>query len=45
MIDGLAGGADAGGVTGTPDHVLQRVAWDGLAADYAGPGLRNWAAA
>jgi SAM-dependent methyltransferase len=33
-------------VTLPPDHVLRnRVAWDRLAADYAGPGLRNWAAA
>jgi SAM-dependent methyltransferase len=32
-------------VTGTPDHVLRnRSAWDQWAADYAGPGLRNWAA-
>jgi SAM-dependent methyltransferase len=32
-------------VTMPPDHVLRnRVAWDRLAADYAGPGLRNWAA-
>ena len=33
-------------MTRPPDHVLRnRVAWDRLAADYAGPGLRNWAAA
>ena len=33
-------------MTLTPDHVLRnRVAWDRLAADYAGAGLRNWAAA
>jgi SAM-dependent methyltransferase len=33
-------------VTGTADHVRRnRAAWDRLAADYAGPGLRNWAAA
>jgi SAM-dependent methyltransferase len=33
-------------VTGTPDHVLRnRAAWDHLAASYAGPGLRGWAAA
>jgi SAM-dependent methyltransferase len=33
-------------VTLTPDHVLRnRLAWDRLAADYAGAGLRNWAAA
>jgi SAM-dependent methyltransferase len=33
-------------VTLTPDHVLRnRAAWDRLAADYAGPGLRGWAAA
>ena len=33
------------GVTGTPDHVLRnRSAWDQWAADYAGAGLRNWAA-
>ncbi len=39
VVDGLAGGEDAGGVTGTSDHVLgNRVAWDRLAADYAGPG-------
>jgi SAM-dependent methyltransferase len=44
-VDGLGDDADAGGVTGEPDHVLRnRVAWDRLAADYAGPGLRNWAA-
>jgi SAM-dependent methyltransferase len=36
---------DAGGVTGTRDHVLRnRSAWDQWAADYAGAGLRNWAA-
>ena len=30
----------------TPDHVLRnRLAWDQWAADYAGAGLRNWAAA
>jgi SAM-dependent methyltransferase len=34
------------GVTGTGDHVLRnRVAWDAWAAEYAGPGLDNWAAA
>jgi 2-polyprenyl-3-methyl-5-hydroxy-6-metoxy-1,4-benzoquinol methylase len=45
VVDGLTGGEDAGGVTGPSDHVLHnRVAWDRLAADYAGPGLRNWAA-
>ena len=33
-------------MTGTPDHVLRnRAEWDQRAADYAGPGLRNWAAA
>jgi hypothetical protein len=33
-------------VTGTADHVRRnRAAWDGWAAEYAGPGLRNWAAA
>jgi SAM-dependent methyltransferase len=33
-------------VTGTADHVLRnRAAWDRLAADYAGPGLRLWGAA
>ena len=33
-------------MTGTPDHVLRnRAAWDHLAASYAGPGLRGWAAA
>jgi hypothetical protein len=33
-------------VTGPADHALRnRVEWDELAADYAGPGLRNWAAA
>jgi SAM-dependent methyltransferase len=32
-------------VTGTADHVLRnRAAWDGWAAEYAGPGLRRWAA-
>ena len=45
MVDGQPGGEDAGGVSGPSDHVLRnRVAWDRLAADYAGPGLRNWAA-
>jgi SAM-dependent methyltransferase len=34
------------GVSETPDHVLRnRVAWDRRAADYAGPGRVNWAAA
>src|SRR5262252_8615703 len=29
----------------TPDHVLRnRAVWDEWATDYAGPGLRNWAA-
>ena len=33
-------------MTGTPDHVLRnRAAWDQMAANYAGPGLENWAAA
>jgi SAM-dependent methyltransferase len=33
-------------VTETPDHVLRnRSAWDEWAADYAGAGLRSWAAA
>jgi len=33
-------------VAGTTDHVLRnRSAWDRWAADYAGPGLRSWAAA
>ena len=33
-------------VTGTGDHVRRnRAVWDRWAADYAGPGLRNWAAA
>jgi SAM-dependent methyltransferase len=32
------------GVTATPEHVLRnRSAWDRWAADYAEPGLRNWA--
>jgi SAM-dependent methyltransferase len=32
-------------VTGTADHVRRnRAAWDRLAADYAGPGARLWAA-
>jgi SAM-dependent methyltransferase len=32
-------------VAGTPEHVLRnRSAWDRWAADYAGAGLRNWAA-
>jgi len=32
-------------VTQTPDHVLRnRVAWDALAAEYAGPGFDNWSA-
>jgi SAM-dependent methyltransferase len=45
-LDGLVSGEEAGGVTGPADHVLRnRVAWDRLAADYAGPGLRNWTAA
>ena len=46
VVDGLVSSEEAGGVTGPADHVLRnRVAWDRLAADYAGPGLRNWAAA
>jgi 2-polyprenyl-3-methyl-5-hydroxy-6-metoxy-1,4-benzoquinol methylase len=33
-------------VTGTADHVRRnRAAWDRRAAEYAGPGLRLWAAA
>jgi SAM-dependent methyltransferase len=33
-------------VTGTADHVRRnRAAWDRRATEYAGPGLRNWAAA
>jgi SAM-dependent methyltransferase len=33
-------------VTGTADHVRRnRAAWDRWATEYAGPGLRNWAAA
>jgi hypothetical protein len=33
-------------VTGTGDHVRRnRAVWDRWAAEYAGPGLRNWAAA
>jgi hypothetical protein len=33
-------------VTGTGDYVRRnRAAWDGWAAEYAGPGLRNWSAA
>ena len=33
-------------VNGTPDHVLRnRAAWDRWAPQYAGPGLRHWAAA
>jgi len=33
-------------VAGTGDHVPRnRAAWDRWAADYAGPGLRHWAAA
>ncbi len=33
-------------VTGTADHVPRnRAAWDRWAEEYAGPGLRNWAAA
>jgi len=32
-------------VTGTEDHVRRnRAAWDWWAAEYADPGLRNWAA-
>ena len=32
-------------VTGTADHVRRnRAAWDRWAAEYAGPGLRHWAA-
>jgi hypothetical protein len=31
-------------VTGAADHVRRnRTAWDQWAAEYAGPGLRNWA--
>jgi len=33
------------GVTGSADHVRRnRAAWDRWAAEYAGPGLRLWAA-
>jgi len=33
-------------VTGTGDHVRRnRAAWDRWSVEYAGPGLRNWAAA
>jgi len=33
-------------MAGTADHVPRnRAAWDRWAAEYAGPGLRNWAAA
>jgi SAM-dependent methyltransferase len=33
-------------VSGTADHVPRnRAAWDRWAEEYAGPGLRNWAAA
>ena len=33
-------------VTGNGDHVRRnRAVWDRWAAEYAGPGLRNWAAA
>jgi SAM-dependent methyltransferase len=33
-------------VAGTGDHVVRnRAAWDRWAAEYAGPGLENWAAA
>jgi hypothetical protein len=32
-------------VTGTGDHVRRnRTAWDRWAAEYAGPGVRLWAA-
>ncbi len=32
-------------VTGTGDHIRRnRAAWDRWAAEYAGPGMRNWAA-
>ena len=45
MTGGLARETLAG-VTATPDHVLRnRAAWDKRAAEYAGPGLDNWAAA
>ena len=45
MVDALAGVRTLAGVRGTADHVLRnRVAWDRLAADYAVPGLDNWAA-
>jgi SAM-dependent methyltransferase len=45
-VDVVTGGHDAGGMTGATDHVLRnRSAWDRWAAQYAGPGLRNWAAA
>jgi SAM-dependent methyltransferase len=46
LVDEVAGRADAGWVTATPDHVLRnRAAWDRRAADYAEAGLRNWEAA
>jgi hypothetical protein len=38
-------GAMLTAVTGTGDHVRRnRAAWDRWAAEYAGPGMRNWAA-
>jgi SAM-dependent methyltransferase len=45
LTDGTTA-ATLAGVTGTSDHELRnRVAWDRLAADYAGPGRENWEAA
>ena len=45
-VDGMAGRDHATAVTGIADHVPRnRAAWDRWAEEYAGPGLRNWAAA
>jgi SAM-dependent methyltransferase len=44
-VDGVAGGAMLTAVIETGDHVRRnRAAWDRWADEYAGPGLRNWAA-
>jgi SAM-dependent methyltransferase len=41
----MAAGSHADAVTGTADHVRRnRAAWDRWAAEYAGPGVRLWAA-
>ena len=46
LVDAGRTGTMLAAVTGTGDHVRRnRAAWDRWAAEYAGPGVRNWAAA